>query len=74
MRACKPCECHFPSNYPSCFHTVWKETLAFPIEIPESVLDVVVLDKDTLSGDDLIGKTKIQVDLIIKADGYVDTW
>lgn len=53
---------------------VWKEVLGFAIEIPETELQVLVLDRDTLSGDDFVGKTKFNVSSIIEAGGNIDTW
>ena len=52
----------------------WKESLAFAIEIPESELQVLVLDRDTMSGDDFIGQAKFNVASLIEAGGAVDTW
>ncbi len=52
----------------------WKESLAFAIEIPESELQVLILDRDTMSGDDFVGQTKFNVATLIEAGGVVDTW
>ncbi len=52
----------------------WQESLAFAIEIPESELQVLILDRDTMSGDDFVGQTKFNVATLIDAGGVVDTW